>query len=260
MIGIGGGGASAASAGAWAGACSNFAVAGEGDGAAAGSRVFAPASARDSGTNFDASGSAGRVACGLAFFAAGFRFFGAGGRAAGPRRTWSVLVDVAAERFFPPLRPGRLPFDDFFNCCIGIVPGTRVLALDILAVYAPTTTPIDSAGSARGFFMAMMSNARPSKPARAQVVRRVRLLALVGLGVLLAGCASTIADLPSPVGLPTGTPERSATPAAYPAVHDMPPPRSTTVMSEDEQKKAEDALMAARDRQAKRVRDAAKDQ
>jgi hypothetical protein len=40
----------------------------------------------------------------------------------------------------------------------------------------------------------------------------------------------------------------------------MPPARSTTIMSEDEQKKAEDALMAARDRQTKRVRDADRDQ
>ena len=38
------------------------------------------------------------------------------------------------------------------------------------------------------------------------------------------------------------------TPAAYPAVHDMPPPRSENVLSDEERKKLEDDLIAARKR------------
>jgi hypothetical protein len=76
---------------------------------------------------------------------------------------------------------------------------------------------------------------------------------------LLAGCSSTIEKLPAAVGgLPADAPERTETPVAYPAVHDMPPPRSNAVLSADEQKKAAADLAAARDRQAKRA--AAKDQ
>ncbi len=76
---------------------------------------------------------------------------------------------------------------------------------------------------------------------------------------LLAGCSSTLGELPAAVGgLPADAPERPATPAAYPAVHDMPPPRTNTVLTEDEQKKAEAELAAARDQQAKRA--ATKDQ
>ena len=38
------------------------------------------------------------------------------------------------------------------------------------------------------------------------------------------------------------------TPAAYPAVHDMPPPRPENVLSDEERKKLEDDLIAARKR------------
>ena len=76
--------------------------------------------------------------------------------------------------------------------------------------------------------------------------------ALAGLG--LSGCSSisekfaeTIADAPV-VGLPAGTPERPKAPAAYPAVHDMPPPRGA-VLSGPEQMKMEEELMTARNRQ-----------
>ena len=73
--------------------------------------------------------------------------------------------------------------------------------------------------------------------------------ALIGLGCALAlgGCASIgekFADAPL-IGLPAGTPERPATPHAYPAVHDMPPARVTRVMNEVEQHKLENDLMAA---------------
>jgi len=49
-------------------------------------------------------------------------------------------------------------------------------------------------------------------------------------------------------GLPESTPQRPATPATYPAVHDLPPPRATTILTDAEQKKLEDDLIAARNR------------
>lgn len=54
-------------------------------------------------------------------------------------------------------------------------------------------------------------------------------------------------------GLPSGTPERPATTSAYPAVHDMPPPRPNTVLSAEERKKAEAELTALRTRQEKQA-------
>jgi hypothetical protein len=85
-----------------------------------------------------------------------------------------------------------------------------------------------------------------------RVARRLGGVILLTLG--LGACASTFAELPAAVGgLPAGTPERAATPIAYPAVHDMPPPRATAVLTEDEQKKAAAELAAARDQQAKRT-------
>jgi hypothetical protein len=80
------------------------------------------------------------------------------------------------------------------------------------------------------------------------------ILAALGLVTVLAGCSSApmIDGLPANVGLPAGTPERPATPYQYPAVHDMPPPRPTQPMSEEQQKKLENELAAVRDRQEAR--------
>jgi hypothetical protein len=89
----------------------------------------------------------------------------------------------------------------------------------------------------------------------------VLLVGLSGLSGLLSGCASTFGELPAAIGgLPEGTPERSATPVAYPAVHDMPPQRNSTVLTADEQKKATADLAAARAAQEKRAAAAARDQ
>ena len=72
--------------------------------------------------------------------------------------------------------------------------------------------------------------------------------------VALAGCASTFANMPTQLGgLPEGAPDRPAAPAAYPAVHDMPPPRPNTVLTADQQKKAEAELAALRARQEKQA-------
>lgn len=79
----------------------------------------------------------------------------------------------------------------------------------------------------------------------------VPLLALA-LTASLGACVSTVADLPPEVGgLPAGTPQRPAQSGVYPAVHDMPPPRPSPVLTEEERKKAEAELAALRDRQEK---------
>ena len=79
------------------------------------------------------------------------------------------------------------------------------------------------------------------------------ILAALGLAVALAGCAPgpVIDRLPGDVGLPAGTPLRPESSYQYPAVHDMPPARSATPMSEEEQVKLEKDLAAIRDRQAR---------
>jgi hypothetical protein len=79
------------------------------------------------------------------------------------------------------------------------------------------------------------------------------LLAVLSLAVLTGCSASQIADeMPPAVALPADAPARPATPYVYPAVHDMPPPRSTEPMSAEDQLKMEKELAAARDRQAGR--------
>ena len=79
------------------------------------------------------------------------------------------------------------------------------------------------------------------------------LVAALLAGALgLAGCSagSMVGDhMPTALGgLPEGAPARATKPSAYPAVHDMPPPRGSTVLTDAEQKKLEDDLIAARTR------------
>jgi len=50
-------------------------------------------------------------------------------------------------------------------------------------------------------------------------------------------------------GLPAGAPARPETPYEYPAVHDMPPDRASTPMTEAEQVRLEKELVTVRDRQ-----------
>jgi hypothetical protein len=81
------------------------------------------------------------------------------------------------------------------------------------------------------------------------------------LCLLLSACASTFGNLPTAMGgLPEGTPERSADPVAYPAVHDMPPQRPAAVLTAEEQKKMAAELAAARAQQEKRANAATHDQ
>jgi hypothetical protein len=77
----------------------------------------------------------------------------------------------------------------------------------------------------------------------------VTLLALAGT---IAGCSSgaVLERMPESIGgLPADAPAPPATPYQYPAVHDMPPPRPDTPMSEEQQYRAEKDLAATRDRQ-----------
>ena len=88
------------------------------------------------------------------------------------------------------------------------------------------------------------------------------ILASLGLGAIFAtvlgtltGCTEPLMSdrLPSELGgLPAGVPARPVTPYQYPAVHDMPPPRATTPMSDEEQVRLEKELQAIRDRQERR--------
>jgi hypothetical protein len=60
--------------------------------------------------------------------------------------------------------------------------------------------------------------------------------------------AGAMASMPG-VGLSPNAPERPAEQLAYPAVHDMPPPRTNAVLTGIEQQQVERELMAARDGQ-----------
>ena len=76
--------------------------------------------------------------------------------------------------------------------------------------------------------------------------------AALGLATVLGGCApgSMIDRIPGEIGgLPAGAPTRPETPYEYPAVHDMPPDRASTPMTEEEQVRLEKELSTVRDRQ-----------
>src|SRR5262245_25531483 len=80
-----------------------------------------------------------------------------------------------------------------------------------------------------------------------------RILPIPGLSLVAArggrSACPFIDRLPGDLGLPAGAPARPEKPLEYPAVHDMPPTRSSTPMTEEEQVKAEKELTALRDRQ-----------
>lgn len=73
----------------------------------------------------------------------------------------------------------------------------------------------------------------------------------LGLAIALTGCAPgpIIDRLPGELGLPAGAPARPETPYEYPAVHDMPPDRASSPMTEEEQVRVEKELINVRDRQ-----------
>jgi hypothetical protein len=105
------------------------------------------------------------------------------------------------------------------------------------------------------YYPAKMSR---SRSAAFRLRRHVRALTgsavVASTALILASCASTLSELPPQAGgLPEGAPERPANALPYPAVHDMPPPRSTAVLTEEEKKKVEAELAAMRDQQARRA-------
>jgi uncharacterized protein YceK len=78
---------------------------------------------------------------------------------------------------------------------------------------------------------------------------------VIAVAAGLSGCASisekfasAASQMPG-IGLPAGAPERAAQPTAFPAVHDMPPPRNSVTLTNTEQAQMERDLMLARDEQ-----------
>src|SRR5262245_61847180 len=101
---------------------------------------------------------------------------------------------------------------------------------------------------------------RTSRSQRSHPRLAVAAALIAGAG-LLAGCSAgnTVADyLPTAVGgMPEAAPQRPTRPSAYPAVHDLPPTRPTTVLTDAEQTKLESDLVAARNRAAEAAASAA---
>jgi hypothetical protein len=88
-------------------------------------------------------------------------------------------------------------------------------------------------------------------------MRVVAALLLLTGASCLAGCSSTIDHIPTAVGgLPEGTPARPAAPGEFPAVHDMPPDRAVSRLTEEERKRLHDDLVASRERAAQANPDA----
>jgi hypothetical protein len=86
------------------------------------------------------------------------------------------------------------------------------------------------------------------------------ILAAVVLTAVLAGCsANSLFDrLPTEAGgEPTTAPARPANPYLFPAVHDMPPPRSDQPLTEEQQVQMEKDLQTIRDRQESQAADPA---
>jgi len=68
---------------------------------------------------------------------------------------------------------------------------------------------------------------------------------------MLVGCspAALMEKVPTEMGgLPADAPAAPTTPYQYPAVHDMPPPRADTPLTEEQQYNLEKDLQAARER------------
>jgi hypothetical protein len=75
--------------------------------------------------------------------------------------------------------------------------------------------------------------------------------AALGLAAIPAGCAPgpIIDRLPGELGLPASAPARPETPYEYPAVHELPPRRASSPLTEEEQVRLEKELINVRDRQ-----------
>ena len=76
---------------------------------------------------------------------------------------------------------------------------------------------------------------------------------MLALATGLCACSSLGDNLPAQLGLPQGAPARPPVEREFLPVHDMPPPRETKTLSEQERKKVEADLVEARDRQERRT-------
>jgi hypothetical protein len=97
--------------------------------------------------------------------------------------------------------------------------------------------------------MVLILRSRRNLP-RSALAGALRVFLFLAGAVILAGCGSIVADhLPTAAGgLPENTPQRPTAPPVYPAVHDLPPPRSDAMLTDEEQKRLESDLLAARKR------------
>jgi len=87
---------------------------------------------------------------------------------------------------------------------------------------------------------------------RTGAARALATALLVAGATALAGCTSTIDHIPAAVGgLPEGVPPRPETPQAFPAVHNMPPARVDTVLSDAEKRKLREDLAKQRESAAR---------
>jgi hypothetical protein len=73
--------------------------------------------------------------------------------------------------------------------------------------------------------------------------------ALLACALALAGCSTSIADLPI-VGTPADAPARPKEPGSYLSVNDLPPERDESAMDQATRDKMRAELLAARERQA----------
>jgi hypothetical protein len=83
------------------------------------------------------------------------------------------------------------------------------------------------------------------------MLRCVQKWLLAGLSLALAGCspAALMEKMPTELGgMPADAPAAPAAQYQYPAVHDMPPPRPDTPLTDEQQLQLEKDLQAARDR------------
>jgi hypothetical protein len=97
------------------------------------------------------------------------------------------------------------------------------------------------------------------KKSTLKIRRAGHLVARLGLvctgSLFLVACSTALSEMPKQFGgLPGGTPARPDVAPEYPAVHDMPPPRNTAVLTEEERKKVEAELAAMRAEQARRAK------
>src|SRR5215510_5309686 len=103
---------------------------------------------------------------------------------------------------------------------------------------------MERAGSAKPRWSAgCRPQAATSQGARGLAAALILAFALAGCGSISERVAGTASESPL-IGLPAGTPARPATAMPFPAVHDMPPARPNTVLSDAEQQKMEDDLVA----------------